>query len=70
MEKINAFEDFQFNIGDLVRHVADTRPTEAARYVVVERKLVETTTGTERRYELTGVGIGSFEVREMEMRSA
>jgi len=47
--EISAFENFKFNIGDMVIHVTDDKHN-AQRGIIVSRSLVQFTGGTERQY--------------------
>ncbi len=66
MKDLEAFETFNFKIGDTVLHVTDKHRSHP--YVVVGRGLLETTSGVQRYYHLSG-SEQSATALEMELRS-
>jgi hypothetical protein len=66
-QELAAFEHFAFNIGDMVAFVSDA--PHGSEGVIVERWLIETTGGINRRYCVSFRGEPRF-VNELEIQAS
>lgn len=61
------FDDFEFKIGQLVRHRGGNSGTATVPLVVVERAMRETVTGIAQWYTIATEGYTDVEVRAIEI---